>query len=260
MKFLGRREGDDGTAEVPTGERPAKGGRPKGVRRILYALLVVGLLAIFTRPGRLLSRGLAHWLDAHVERFSEPESRTYARVFAPFLGRLYSHVAEDAADELAALDKHRRPTIVDLGCGPGDLVVAISRRLRDARITGLDLSPSMLLWASRHATTDGRLRFVVGDAANLPFGDASVDLVVSTLSLHHWTEPADVFAEIARVLRPDGAALIYDLGLLTFGPKEMVAIAENAGLDSADIDRERMGGGLVSRFFVRFRMEGLAEG
>jgi len=62
----------------------------------------------------------------------------------------------------------------------------------------------MLLWAGRHATTDGRLKFVVGDAADLPFGDASVDLVVSTLSLHHWAEPADVFAEIARVLRTGG--------------------------------------------------------
>jgi ubiquinone/menaquinone biosynthesis C-methylase UbiE len=259
VKFFRRSKVDNATEAGTPAAGLADTGRRKGVRRIFSAVLVVGVLAIFTRPGRLLARAVAGWVDAHVERFSEPESATYARVLAPILGRLYRRVAEDVAEELADLGKNRRATIVDLGCGPGDLVVTLSRRLHDARIAGLDLSPSMLLWASRHATTDGRLRFIVGDAANLPFANASVDLVVSTLSLHHWTEPAAVFAEIARVLRPDGVALIYDLGLLTFGPGEMASIAENAGFEPADIARERMGGGLVSRFFVRFRLEGFAE-
>lgn len=260
MKFFRRSKVDNATEAGSPAQGLASKGRGKGARRILPALLVVGVLAIFTRPGRRLARALAGWVDAHIERFSEPEGAAYARVLAPMLGRVYRRVADDAAEELADLGRNRRATIVDLGCGPGDLAVEISRRLRYARITGLDSSPSMLLWASRHATTDGRLRFIVGDAANLPFANASVDLVVSTLSLHHWTEPADVFAEIARVLRPDGVALIYDLGLLTFGPTEMASIAENAGFEPADIVRERMGGRLVSRFFVRFRLEGFAEG
>jgi ubiquinone/menaquinone biosynthesis C-methylase UbiE len=146
---------------------------------------------------------------------------------------------------------------VDLGCGPGDLVVEIASRLKDAKIVGLDLSPSMLLWAGRHATADGRVRFVVGDAADLPFGDASVDVVVSTLSMHHWEDPSDAFAEIARVLRPDGVALIYDLGLLAYTPSEMAQIAEGAGLEPGHILRERARGGLVASFFVRFKLEGL---
>jgi SAM-dependent methyltransferase len=228
------------------------------VRRLLSALLLVGVLAVLTRPGRRAARVLARWLDARVERFTEPESGTYARLLAPLLGRLYRRVAEDVAAELVARGT-RRATIVDLGCGPGDLVVAISRNVRDARIVGLDLSPSMLLWAGRHATTDGRLKFVVADAANLPFADASVDLVVSTLSLHHWAEPADVFAEVDRVLRPDGVALVYDLDLLTLGSKQMAEVARGAGLEPEDIERERLGGGLVTRLFVRFRLEGLAE-
>ncbi len=53
--------------------------------------------------------------------------------------------------------------------------------------------------------------FVVGDVASLPFPDASFDVVVSTLSMHHWTDPAIGLAEVARVLRPDGRALIWDL-------------------------------------------------
>ena len=98
---------------------------------------------------------------------------------------------------------------------------------------------------------------MVGDAADLPFDDASVDLVVSTLSMHHWAYPADAFAEIDRVLAHGGVALIYDLGLLASTPAEIADIAEGAGLDPTDIVRERARGGLISRFFVRFMFEGL---
>jgi ubiquinone/menaquinone biosynthesis C-methylase UbiE len=46
--------------------------------------------------------------------------------------------------------------------------------------------------------------------AALTFPDRSFDLVVSTLSMHHWADPAAGLAEIGRVLRPDARALIWD--------------------------------------------------
>ena len=240
----------------PTTE-PSRGGRGKRLRRLVSAILLLGVLAALVRPVRRATRALARRLDARVECFTEPGSSTYARVFAPVFGRLYRSVAEDVAGELAANGRRRQPIILDLGCGPGDLVVEISHRIREARIVGIDVSPSMLLWAGRHATTDGRIRFIVCDAADLPFADASVDLIVSTLSMHHWAEPAEVFAEIARVLRPDGVALIYDLGLLASTTSEIASIAEGAGLEPTDIVRERAGCGLLWRFFVRYRLEGV---
>jgi SAM-dependent methyltransferase len=259
MKLFGRgKEGSTGTAS--RGESAVKKKSGSKRRRVLSAVLLFGLFAAFTRPGRSLSRTVARALDARVENFAEPGSAAYARFFAPFLGRLYDRVADDAVVELEDRGLKRRAHLLDIGCGTGDLVVALSRRLRDARIIGMDLSPSMLLYAGRHATTDGRLRFIVGDAAALPFDDASVDMVVSTLSLHHWAEPADAFAEIARVLRPGGVALIYDVGLLAHTPSEMARIAADAGLEPGDIEREGLGGGFVTRLFVRFRMEGLPEG
>jgi SAM-dependent methyltransferase len=256
----GKAEAPPQSAIAAGATRGGGGGSRKGktLRRLIPALVVVGLLAAFTNPGRRATRALARRIDARVECFSDPGSESYARFFAPLFERLYRRVAEDAAREMAARRLGRGGLILDIGCGPGDLVVAISRRLREARIVGIDLSPSMLLWANRHATTDGRLKFIVGDGADLPFDDASVDLVVSTLSMHHWDEPANVFAEVARVLRPGGVALIYDLGLLTFTEAEMAVIATDAGLEPEDIVRERARGGLVSSLFVRYRMEGLA--
>jgi ubiquinone/menaquinone biosynthesis C-methylase UbiE len=60
--------------------------------------------------------------------------------------------------------------------------------------------------------------FVVGDAAALPFPDGSFEVVVSTMSMHHWSDPIAGLNEIGRVLRPDGRALIWDLrpGIVPF--------------------------------------------
>jgi SAM-dependent methyltransferase len=56
-----------------------------------------------------------------------------------------------------------------------------------------------------------RPEFLVGDVAALAFPDRSFDLVVSTLSMHHWADPATGLAEIGRVLRPGARALIWDV-------------------------------------------------
>jgi ubiquinone/menaquinone biosynthesis C-methylase UbiE len=56
-----------------------------------------------------------------------------------------------------------------------------------------------------------RVEFTVADLVDLPLADGSVDLIVSTASLHHWTDAGAVIASLARVLRPDGRMWIYDL-------------------------------------------------
>jgi SAM-dependent methyltransferase len=242
------------SAAGPDSAKPSR----SRLRRLLPVALVVAVLALLSRPGRKAVRSSARWVDSRVEGFSEPESRFYSHFFAPVLGRLYRGVASDVAAELAARGRARRAVIVDLGCGPGDLALELAHRLRDARIVGVDVSPSMMQLASRHATIDGRLRFVVGDAEALPFADESVDLVVSTLSLHHWTRPGAVFDEISRVLRPGGLALVYDVGLLTMSDGDLAKLAGTAGLGPDELVKERVGGILGGVFLVRFRLEGPA--
>lgn len=229
--------------------------RPTRRARLVRTLLLVGLFAAFTSPGRKLARGFARWADRHADRFAEPGTLTYGRLIAPLLGGLYRRAADDVAVAFKGAAKGHRPTIVDIGCGTGELALAISRKVREGRIVGIDNSASMLLWASRHETTDGRIRFIAGDGARLPFPDESVDLVVSTLSLHHWSNPDGVLAEIDRVLVPGGSAFIYDLGLLTLSSKEMAGVASRAGLPAELISQERVKGGFPNRLFVRFRFD-----
>jgi ubiquinone/menaquinone biosynthesis C-methylase UbiE len=102
----------------------------------------------------------------------------------------------------------------DLGCGPGHLVVQLAQMAPGLHVTGVDLSDEMLAQAERRGRQSGlvqRTAFRKGDAAQIPFPDGSLDLVVSTLSLHHWSDPVAVLDEIDRALRPRGAFLIFDL-------------------------------------------------
>jgi ubiquinone/menaquinone biosynthesis C-methylase UbiE len=102
----------------------------------------------------------------------------------------------------------------DIGCGPGDLVIELTRLAPGLHVTGVDLSEEMLTQGKERAAwagVRGRVKFRQGAADQIPCADASLDLVVSTLSLHHWSDPVAALTEIGRVLRPDGAFLIFDL-------------------------------------------------
>ncbi|QEC49742.1 class I SAM-dependent methyltransferase [Baekduia soli] len=99
--------------------------------------------------------------------------------------------------------------MVDVGCGPGDLVRRLAAEGADA--VGLEISQEQLATAlARDPEATGS--YVVGLAEDLPFADASVDAVLFMKSLHH--VPADAMdgalAEARRVLTADGAVLVVE--------------------------------------------------
>jgi SAM-dependent methyltransferase len=133
-----------------------------------------------------------------------------ALVHRLLLGSLFEGIAADIAT--AAPDGAR---VLEVGCGPGRLSILLARS-HGLDVTGLDLDPAMIERARGNAdgsrNDDGRRpSFLVGDVASLAFPDGSFDLVVSTLSMHHWADPTAGLAEIGRVLRPGGRALVWDL-------------------------------------------------
>ena len=125
------------------------------------------------------------------------------------LGSFFGPIAVDIA---AATPDCAR--VLEVGCGPGHLSIRLARQ-HGLDVTGLDLDPAMIERARANAdrSEDGDERgpsFLVGDVAALPFPDESFDLVVSTMSMHHWADPTAGMAEIDRVLRPGASALIWD--------------------------------------------------
>jgi ubiquinone/menaquinone biosynthesis C-methylase UbiE len=127
---------------------------------------------------------------------------------------LSGHYRDVARDCAAVLSGVASPAILEIGPGPGHLAEQLLPLLPDTTWTGLDVDPAMLAAAGRRLERSGlreRATLIEGDVARMPFGDASFDLVVSSLSAHHWPDPERGFAEIRRVLRPGGRALVYDL-------------------------------------------------
>jgi SAM-dependent methyltransferase len=137
------------------------------------------------------------------------DTAVYDSLSRALLGSFYRSVANDVA---AAV--HPGARVLDVGCGPGHLANLLARD-HGLEVTGLDLDPAMVerarANAGRSVPAERRPAFVAGSVDALPFPDGSFDLVVSTLSMHHWADAATGQAEIGRVLRPGGRALVWDI-------------------------------------------------
>ncbi|MFH1397380.1 MAG: class I SAM-dependent methyltransferase [Candidatus Omnitrophota bacterium] len=103
-------------------------------------------------------------------------------------------------------------TILDIGTGPGVLPLEIGKALKSTRIIGIDLSAKMIKIAQRNKKKHGltNIDFAVMNARVLAFGDNTLDMIISTDSLHHWKRPGAVLDEIYRCLKPGCEAWIYD--------------------------------------------------
>jgi SAM-dependent methyltransferase len=121
-------------------------------------------------------------------------------------------VGGEAVSDLEMLERLVPPSgrdVVDVGCGEGALVRALTER--GARVTGIEISESQLT-AAVARDGGGGARYLVGRAERLPLDDASVDIVVFMRSLHH-VPVADLdaaLAEARRVIRHGGAVYVAE--------------------------------------------------
>jgi len=99
-------------------------------------------------------------------------------------------------------------TVLDVCCGTADLAIAVRRRW-GARVVGVDFSKEMLVRARRKT----RAELLQGDALRLPFRSERFDAVTFAFGIRNVANPQHALAEMARVLRPGGKALILEFTL-----------------------------------------------
>jgi SAM-dependent methyltransferase len=115
--------------------------------------------------------------------------------------QLYHHVATQT--DLAG--RH----VLEVSCGHGGGASYLTRTLRPAQYTGLDLNPTGIQFCRRRHVIDG-LRFQPGDAEQLPFAEGSFDAVINVEASHCYPHLPRFLSEVARVLRPGGQFLYAD--------------------------------------------------
>ena len=123
----------------------------------------------------------------------------------------------------AAQTDLRGKAVLEVGCGHGGGASYLTRALHPASYTGLDLNATAIAFC-RATHHHAALRFVEGDAQNLPFPDESFDVVVNIESALHYPQFPRFLAEVARVLRPGGHFVYADMRYLDI-PEWEAAVA-----------------------------------
>ena len=103
-------------------------------------------------------------------------------------------------------------SVLDVGCGTGADLISIAERLPPGgRTTGIDISESMIAEARRRASGLGlNISVDSGDAANLPYEDASFGACRAATLLQHVPDPGQVIREMIRVTRPGGRVAVLE--------------------------------------------------
>jgi ubiquinone/menaquinone biosynthesis C-methylase UbiE len=140
-----------------------------------------------------------------VERFDQ-WAPTYDRSIMQrwFFGPIHTKMLDLLVREVP---KQPPGCILDIGCGTGRLLRSASARWPGAQFIGVDPAERMILEARR---LNSSLLFKLASAESLPFPDQTADLILSSLSFHHWADHQKGVQEIARVLRPGGWFCLAD--------------------------------------------------
>ena len=104
--------------------------------------------------------------------------------------------------------------LLDIGTGPARLLLKLNQQSPGMHLVGIDSSAAMVTQAKQNVAQAGLTEFIEikeGSANKIPFPDRSFDIIVSTISMHHWKQPEACLNEIYRVLKENSFALIYDL-------------------------------------------------
>ncbi len=153
------------------------------------------------------------WLDsAMAEGHAEAVERAFSTQAAAFedrrLHRVFTADIEWLFEHLALDPDH---VVLDVAAGTGHAARCLAPSVR--AVIALDVTAAMLE-AGKVAAEESGLRNVIflrGDAAALPFPDASFDVVVSRFAVHHFETPGEQLDEMVRCLRPAGQLVVADL-------------------------------------------------
>ncbi|MDE1849304.1 MAG: class I SAM-dependent methyltransferase [Candidatus Micrarchaeota archaeon] len=172
--------------------------------------------------------------------------------FGPITARLYSiftrmgRITDFYRFVVNDIRKSRAKRILDIGTGPGRIPMLIYEA-KKRRVYAIDPSPAMVGIAKRNAMKMGYdIDVRLGSSRSIPFS-SKFDLIIATISFHHWAEKATSMAHIKEHLAKNGEFRIYEfkmhgsfahrilVGMHSLDPDELKEAAKNSGMKVKDI-------------------------
>ncbi|MCL4396817.1 class I SAM-dependent methyltransferase [Candidatus Parvarchaeota archaeon] len=137
------------------------------------------------------------------ERFGVISSRIYSFGSSKSMKSFYSFIADE-------IKNYRPKRILDVGAGPGDLALLLSK-MKNIEVYCIDPSASMKRIAERKFTKNEikNVKYGLGSSRHLPFNE-KFDLIVTTISFHHWKEKEKSIRYLLKKLNKKGIFIIYE--------------------------------------------------
>jgi len=164
-------------------------------------------------------------VDTDVFKHSTPS--LYDRYMGPLLFEPY---AKYVAERVALLEPQR---ILETAAGTGIVTRALVEAVPEASIVATDINPAVVEFAAHHLQSE-RVSFRHADAQDLPFDDASFDLVLCLFGVMFFPDKVRANAEAHRVLRPGGRYVLVTFNLLDLNPIPQAAGVAVASLFPVD--------------------------
>ena len=137
---------------------------------------------------------------------------------------LRSHLRRTAENSAGYLLPHLDAgmTLLDVGCGPGNITADLASRLPLGEVTGIDSSGEIIDQARSRYGEQENLTFAQGDVYHLDFDDDTFDVVHAHQVLQHLSDPVSALVEMRRVLRPGAILAVRDCDYsgFTWAPRD----------------------------------------
>lgn len=168
------------------------------------------------REWRFSRNALFQWMaSGHSQSYVNDENQVkdYFDQIAPQYNEQRRIVYGDALREIifSQIKIEKEDKVADIGAGTGYLTLELAKKA--AQVIAVDNSFQMLSVAREEAVKANlaNIRFMEGNAEELPIDDDTVDLVYANMLLHHVNDPLQVFKEMFRILKPGGKVMVTDI-------------------------------------------------
>lgn len=121
--------------------------------------------------------------------------------------KLKNNMFRQAYPKYSIYDLPDNSNILDISCGDGGLLNCLQKHNPSFKLYGIDISSKIIFEAKKLFFS---INFQEASAENLPYKSGSFKAVVSSMALHHYKNPKQVFSEITRVLEPQGLCYVVD--------------------------------------------------